>query len=838
MNELNNKSTGLEEKNIGKILSYYMSFWRLFAIGLILSLTAVFFYIRYWAETEYEIKSTILVKDKASGNASLEAESIKSLGLIKTSHNVEDEMGILRSPGLMEKVISKRALNINFYVEGSIRDVEIYGENVPIEILVDETVAKVVYDQPIYIRLLGNECYEIYTSNGETDYQNEFAFGDLVSEPFGTFTVTRRLVNSYKDNGKPLYFIIRNTDKVINQFLDNLDIELVKDAGNLLNLNFLSVSKKKGEDVLAVLIETYVEEMIKYENELAENTIKMIDSRLKLLSGEISGVEKTVEKFKTKNDLTDVGSNANVYIEQANDYKKQIAEYQTQINIIKSIETDLMNGDLDSPIPGALSTSDPSLIASIDRYNATLLEKKQLSQSASSANPLIVNLNNTLADLSKAILVNVRSAKSRLSIAQRNLLANANKYDAQIAKVPAMERQLLQISRQQSTKEGLYLYLLQKREEEILSLAAPVSSTRIVSLPRASINPVSPNKLALYLGGLLLGFFLPLAIIYSRDLLNDKITSLDQLSDLVSAPILGEIARSKESEVIVTAPKNRTPTTELFHLLRFNLQHFKQSDKNQTLLITSTIKGEGKTFIATNLAASLASAGESVVVLSFDLRKPSLLQNLGMNNEPGITDFILNKEISANDIILAYSAIKNLFFIGSGIAIAHVGNLMLSERISILMEVLQKNFDRIIIDSAPIGSVSDAFALNSYIDSTIYVVRQNITNKEHLKTLNSIHQNRKLKNTMVLFNDTTSGETYGYGVEEDKVNFWSLSEQFALKTLKVSKAVIGKSIKVSKVALTKSGEVIKMVIVMSIDIIKPVILKLIKSIKNKKTEEV
>jgi len=786
-----NKQSGQpEEKNLGKIITKYVGHWRLFAIALTLCIITVFLYIRYRAETQYEIKSAILVKDENAGQAAMESASLRSLGLIKTSHNIADQIGILKSPGLMEKVISKRSLNINYYVEGNVRDVEIYGDQVPVEVLVDETSLNLVHDQPVFIELLGNECYEIRTSYDDSNYKKEYAFGDLVSEPFGTFTITRRLASKYKSSGKPLYFVIRKTDEVIDKFLKNLSVELANEAGGLLDLRFLSVTKKKGEAVLATLIETYVEDMIKYENELAENTIKMIDDRVKLLSGEISNVEKTVEEFKTKNDLTDVGSNANIYIEQANDYQKMIIDYQSQINVIESIESYMMSSDSDSPIPGALSTSDPSLINSIDRYNATLMEKKQMSQSASSSNPLIVTLDNTLTSLSQAILQNVRSAKSRLTIAQRNLQKNANKYQAQIAKVPAMERKLLDISRQQSTKEGLYLYLLQKREEEVLSMAAPVSSTRIVSLPKAGRKPVSPNKSTLYLGGLLLGVFLPFSIIYIKELLNNKVSSIDQLSSLTSAPILGEIAKSNDDEVIVTTEKNRTPTAELFRLLRFNLEYLKKSEKNKTLLVTSTIKGEGKTFIATNLAVSLAAAGERVIVLSFDLRRPRLLQNLHIKDTPGITDFILNKELSVNQITLAHPTINDLFLIGSGTEIAQVSNLMLSARIGDLMEVLKNNFDRIIIDSAPIGSVSDAFALNPYIDSTIYVVRQNITKKDHLQTLTNIHQNNKLKNTMALFNDTVSKETYGYEIQDEKFDFYSKLQLFLEKSKKVAQEVI------------------------------------------------
>ncbi|CAZ95166.1 GumC family protein [Zobellia galactanivorans] len=755
----------MEQTNINKLLSKYFKHWPLFAIGTVTCLAAVFLYIRYWADTEYEVVSTILVKNKDIGQGTAKAESIKDLGLIKNYTDVEDEIGILRSTGLMEKVIADRSLNINYFIEGKVRDVEVYGKSVPIEILVDETATDLIYNLPIHIKFLNDTEFELETTVNDQSYKTQHTFGDLVTAPFGTFTVTAKENHEYIDNGKPLYFVIRDTDIIIDAFLKNLNVEQINKASNLLGIRFVSGNKEKGEAVVAGLIETYVDEMIKYENELAENTIKMIDNRLKLLSGEIEGVEKTVEEFKTKNDPSSVANNTQIYIAQANDYKKLITDYQTEINVINAIETYLLQGNSDVPIPAALSANDPSLTSMIEQYNATLLEKGQMSQSASSANPIIVNLDRTLNDLGKAILENARSAKNRLMIAQRNLQSNANKYQAQIAKIPSMERQLVDISRDKSTKESLYLYLLQKREEEVLSLAAPVSSTRIVSLPRANRYPVSPNKTALYLGGLLLGLFLPFSTVYAKELLNNKITSIEDLSNLISAPILGEIAKSKDGELISTEGNSRTPAAELFRLLCFNLEYLKKTDTNQTLLVTSTIQGEGKTYIASNLAITMASNGEKVVVLSFDLRMPRLMKSFDLSDTPGLTDFIIQKDLHSSDIIQKHPSIDNLYLIGSGMEINQVGRLMLSERIEVLMDSLKKDYDRIIIDTPPIGLISDAFALNAYIDGTIYVTRKNLTKNEHSKTIESIHKNGKLRNTMVLLNDTEAAQSYGYGVK-------------------------------------------------------------------------
>lgn len=266
-----------------------------------------------------------------------------------------------------------------------------------------------------------------------------------------------------------------------------------------------------------------------------------------------------------------------------------------------------------------------------------------------------------------------------------------------------------------------------------------------------------------YLSGLLLGMFIPFSVIYIKDAMNTKVRSIEDLSRLVTVPVLGKISRCSQAEMVLTDWSSDSPSIELFRLLRFNIDYLKQTDKNQTILVTSSVKGEGKTFIATNLAITLAANGEKVVVLAFDLREPKLMDVFGLPNSPGITDFILDKSVDINQVLQKHPSIPNLSLIGPGMVASHLISLMFSQSIGDLMNKLKKEYDRIIIDTAPIGLVSDAFALNPYIDSSIYVVRNDFTKIEHLKNIDAIHKNGKLKNCMVLLNDDTEVvESYGY----------------------------------------------------------------------------
>ncbi|QWX83321.1 polysaccharide biosynthesis tyrosine autokinase [Cellulophaga sp. HaHaR_3_176] len=762
MKEVNQELNSFEQNDIRSIIGKYLKFWPLFAISLLIGLTIIFLYMRYYAEKEYEVRGTILLKNVEAGQGFGGLSDFTNMGLVKNTHSLEDEIGILTSIGIMEEVISKNNFNITFYIDGSIRDVEVYGENVPINITVDETAENIIYNLPVTIKFINDTTYELTALIQEKEVKSTHTFGEVVTAPYGTFTIATKGQAPVFKNSKNMYFKIGNKDDVVSSFRGKLSVMPANKTGSSLNLSFIANDKVKGEEILSKIVETYIEKTIKYENELAENTIKMIDDRLKLLSGEIEDVEKTVVDFKTQNTVTDIASNANTYVQQSNDYKNRVAEYQTQINMLEGVEFSLENGNSQSAI-GGTSVNDPTVNSLIVQYNQALAEKQRLSQSASSSNPLVENLDKNLNVLRQSIVQNIRNVKSGYSIARGNLMANANRYDYQIAKVPGMEKKLLDISRDKSTKEGLYLYLLQKREEEVLSLAAPVSSTRIVSYPKAGKFPISPNKKLLYFSGLLLGLLIPVSLLYVKDVLNNKITSVEELTQNLSAPFLGEIAKSKNNTIVVTEDRSSSPESELFRLLLFNLDYLKKTEKNQTILVTSTEKGEGKTFIASNLALTYASNGEKVVVLTFDLREPKLMENFNLPNSPGITDFIVKKGLPVDQIIQKHPSIDDFYLVGSGSTMNQVGRLMVSNRIGILMDTLKQEYDRIIIDTAPIGLISDAFALNNYIDSSIYVVRKDKTKKQAVKTINAIYENDRLKNTMVVFNDTKAAASYGYG---------------------------------------------------------------------------
>ncbi|MRI02107.1 polysaccharide biosynthesis tyrosine autokinase [Kriegella sp. EG-1] len=765
MFELNQMSnTPVKAVNIKKIMARYLKYWYLFAIGIFLSLLAAFLYVRYKAVPQYRISSTVLVRDKDKGSTFNGDESLGDLGLLKPSGNIEDQIGILSSSSLMEKVLLELDLIAQYKVDGKIKDIEVYGKNIFFNVKLTEGSQAPGYPEPISIIVQDSTHYLLKDFDRNEGLRTAtHQFGDTITTHGGSYQVVRNWADTAdKFNQKPVYVSFVDLEQAAVDYSSGMSIEPANDTGSLLAISLLDAIPARGKDIVRTLIEIYADESVKYQNQMAIGTIEIIDERLKTLTGEISDVERDIATYKRQNDLTNVSSDAAVYLQSAQQSNRELEEYQVQIDILNSLDSYLNRTGTNELVPSSLNIQDPTLSGLISQFNQKQLEKKTLLRTTPSDNPLVVNLDRSLSDIRANILENLRNVKNGLVIAQNNVRKNIGRSRAQIAKVPTAESALLSINRDQGIKQELYLYLLQKREEEALSLEAPISNTRIIDTPKASRFPVSPNKMAIYLGSFILGLFVPFAFVFTKNLLVNKIQDREDIEALTKAPILGEIAHSKDEQTLVVSKNNTEAVAELFRLMRFNLKYLTAGRPDKVILITSGNKGEGKTFFTINLAASLALSGKKVIALGFDLRAPKLLNKLNLQSQTGITDFIIDKNNSIKDILVEVPEIRDFHVIGAGPIPPNTGELMLHERIGTLIEELKKTYDYILIDSAPVGKVSDAFALASYVDASIYIVRKNVSGNKELDVLNNIFEEQKLKLPMVVLNDTEAANNYGY----------------------------------------------------------------------------
>ncbi|MEJ8800537.1 GumC family protein [Pontibacter sp. H249] len=771
-------------KDLREVLGKYLKYWYLFLIGGVFGLGGAYFYCLYFTVPQYSIASTILLKDVSND---FESGALGELGGINPSKNINNEIEVMYSLTFMQRVVKELDLSTKYMVEGRIKDVEIYGKDVPIKVIVSQMDSS-SFGKTIGIHLKSASAFELIEdvksktlfSFGDNEPKQKgelFRFGQQISKPYGTFTVVAAsgVTSSKIPVGKQIKVVFQNNNDIARRYNQKISIQPIGKGASVLSISMIDPIPEKGKKLINKFIEVYNIEAIEDRNLQAASTIEFLDERLKYVTTELTEVEKDVEQFKRKNELTDVSTQASQYLTQANGYNSKLSEWAIQIDILESIEEYIKNDNNKyRMVPSTLTIQDPTLARLIAKFNELQLERERILKNAFSNNPLVLSINEQLDDLRINIIENLRNIKKGLIITSNNLRANSGLYQNKISKVPTMERELLEINRQQSIKQNLYLYLLQKREESAMSLAANGSNSRVIDPAISTSYPVRPNKQTIYLMSLLLGLGLPFAGVFLKELLNVKIQSQQDVEQLTHTPILGEIMHNEEDETLVVTSGNRSPVVEMIRHVRAKLRFAAVDRDNKTILVTSSMGGEGKTFFSINLGASLVLTGKKVVLLELDMRKPKLTKDLRMAEGLGISDYLIANDVAISDIIKPYEDMPGLYVISSGPIPPDPTELMMSPKLTHLISELKASFDYIIIDTAPVGLVADAFSLSPLIDSTIYVVRQDYTYKKQIAIIDEIYRNKELSRPAIVLNDVRNkygqkyGYSYGYGYTDTK----------------------------------------------------------------------
>jgi tyrosine-protein kinase Etk/Wzc len=761
-----------EEIDLKSILFKYLRYWYWFVIGIVICVGLAFFYLSY-TTPQYKIQSTLLIKDDKKGPGIPAGDAFGGLDIFGSSKNIDNEIEVLKSKSLLQRVLKELNLHTSYYEKGILRDQEIYGESLPVKVIVKELdLASFDKGVTVNFRIKDNNSFELVEEEISAE-RSLHKFGQEIQKPYGTFTVVAETQNPKFEKNRTIIVKFHDLRKLAEFYnKDLLTISPVNKNASVVAINLISPLKEKGKDIINKLIEVYEKEAIEDKNLMASNTVQFIDERLRYLTIELSEVEKDVEQYKKRNELTNVSSEATLFMEQASQYNKQLADFEIRIDILQSMEAYLKReGNQFELVPNTLNIEEPTLIALVSKFNELQLERQRMLRTTQPSNPLVLNINEQLRHLRTNILQSLQNIKSGLQITRRNLQETTSRFQSRIQQVPSMERELMEISRQQGIKEALYLYLLQKREESALSLAATVSTnSRVIDPAMAEDIPVKPKKLVVFFVALLMGVFFPAAIVWIKEMLNDKVQEMKDVEHATKAPILGEVYHNTTDEIVVATEMNKTPIAELFRLIRTNLQFATLGKQNKVIMLTSSMSGDGKTFISINLAATLALTGKKVVIVGFDLRKPRLMQDLGLPVGKGVSNYLVSDSLKVDDIIVPSQVLPNLEVIGSGIIPPNPGELMLNSRIETLINELKAKYDYVIIDSSPVGQISDSYMLAPYIDSTIYVVRYNYTFKTQLEIIDDIYKTKKLNHPMIVLNGKVEtvygGYGYGYGYEE------------------------------------------------------------------------
>lgn len=748
--------------NLQLLILKYLKYWYLFLAGVVLCVGAAV-YMMYYATPQYLISSTLLIKADDKGSDFSQNAVFADLENYQTYSVVENEIEILQSASIMRRVFSELELYNAYFVEEAFsRKREIYGREVPINIVIHQ-YDSLGYskDNTIKIHLVDEEGFEIEDVNEKKTY---FKYGEKIQNFFGEFSVER---NSPINAEAPhtIFVAFNHLDALAGAYSGAINVEVANKLASVLNVSLLDPVPQKGRDIVNKLIEVYNKEAVFVKNQIAANTIKFIDEQLETITAELFEIEARAENYKQANQITNVSAATNDYLTNTSSYQSQIAANAIKIDVLQSIEQYLVQQeDNFQMVPSSLTIDDPTFLNLLNKFNELQRERERMLRTTQPSNPLVLNINEQLDNLKRSLLENLRQIKNGLEITNRNLVSSNSDISTRAQRVPEIERQLVELSRQQAIKEEHFLYLTKKREESALSLAATtVSNSRVIDPATSSNGPVKPNKKLIYAFAFMLGLGMPFGFIFLKDMLNTKVMDKSDIEDHTLVPILGEISHHNTDEILAISEKVKTPVAEQFRLLRTNLQFATAHQANKVILVTSSKSGEGKTFFSLNLAVSLSMTDKNVVILEFDLRKPALLKKLKIKNDIGLSDFLNSDKYTVEDLFRKSAAAPDITLIGCGDIPPNPAELMMSKRMHELFEELKRRFDVVIIDSAPVGQVADAFALAPFIDQTLYVVRYNYTTKDQIDFIDDIGKNKKLSNPMIVMNDAKKVMGYGYG---------------------------------------------------------------------------
>jgi len=746
-----------ESIDLKKTFYRYIYHWPLFIVTIAFSLTAAFLFLRY-SKPVYEIQSTLLIKGEKNGMS--ETDILSQLDVFGGSMVVENEQEILKSKSLMIDVVKTLNLNVRITTKGRVIDSELY-EDVPVDFRVYKA-GSIFGLKDFSISFPDSNHYELRSSNGKIDVKGDL--NKLQNNSIGVYKIDKaKSFRKYED--QPLFIRFEDPVMVANDCLSRLSVSVPSKQSTLLSLNFQSPDPKRGKDILNTLIKVYNEAALADKNRTTQSTSKFIDERLALITGELVEVEKDVEGFKSSQGLTDISSEAALYLENVRTNDAKLNEVNLKLAVVKDIQNYIDSEAINEKIPGTFGIEDPVLLGQITQLGDLQLRKVNLLATTEAKNPIFNPINEQITATKAAIRANLKNIEASLLSGRRGLTSYNLQYESSIKKIPKQERQFISIKRQQTVKESLYLYLLQKKEEAALSYASAVVDTRVIDPAFASPDPVSPKKSITYIVAFAIGILIPVVGIFMKDLMNDQIVQLVDITDITKVPILGEVVLEGTASTVVVTPDSRSLVAEQFRAIRTNLQFLhvkKENGGGNVTLFTSSMSGEGKSFVATNVATALALSGKKTILLEFDLRKPKISMYLGNDNRIGLSNYLIG-QVEIDTIIKASNINGNLFLIGSGPIPPNPSELLVKGSVDDLFAYLVKNYDEVIIDSPPIGLVIDAQILTRVADATIYLIRQGLTSKHQVTTLNNLSESEKFPNMSIIFNGVKVDSRYGYG---------------------------------------------------------------------------
>ena len=784
MEQFQNNDSIIHSDNVNEIQAFsfqdmvemVLKKWYWFVISVALFLGIGVLYIMK-SSPVYQRNATIMVKDSRKGSGANEMAAFSEIAGLSTRRNVDNELFVLQARRLMVEVVERLGLTTSYSTRSGLRTVDLYRRS-PIEVTfvndsgTENCAFKVdLFEDKVFIHDFARQRPADAPEEDTDDFEVTAPYDTAIMTPSGEIVITRSLYMDEKYIGKTIA-VTKNTKEIVaTRYRTAMKSSVANKMSSIINISLNDIVAKRAEDVINTLIDVYNEDAVNDKQQVAEATADFIDVRLAIISKELGAVDSDIKTFKTRNSMVDIQAETETNLTVSTKLRSDVLSVESQLEMSKFIKEYLNDPQKEFSLVPATgfgnSANATSLAKHIADYNDLLLRREKLMQNGSVNNPVIQQLNSNRVAMKNAILASLDSNIAQLDIQLKNLRREKGKTDARISSVPLQEQEYLTIARQQRIKEELYLYLLNKREENAISLAITENTARIIDSAFGPNRPIAPRKSFVMLVMLILGCAVPFAILYMREILDTTVRSRQDMEKYTKVPYLGDIpvfSGKKSARGVAVRENGRDNISEAFRILRTNMGFMNTSGDQKVFLITSSNEHAGKTFVSTNLAMTYAFSGNKVLLIDLDLRRRTLSKHLGQRNNPiGISKYMSDHSVKVTDIISKSDLHENFDCIYAGLQPPNPAEQLLSNRLDELIAECRELYDYIIIDSVPALVIADALIASRIADLSIYVVREGLLDRRQLPDIDNLYRYNKLRNMCIILNGASErNHRYGY----------------------------------------------------------------------------